>query len=290
MTLRPITITHTDHLWHEPFLRFVPRIFPRITFRGWHEHGGWDERYTVFAIADGDEIVASASLYRMPLVLNGQPLQGFQLGSVGTLTEHRGRGLQQQVMPRLLEHTGAGDLVFLFANHHVLDFYPRFGFERVHEHLFRVELATQPQGAPLRALDIASADDRALLLRLAKSAQPVTTLFGARDYGTVVLWYWSNLYPKGLRYSAELDVIFAVEQSGMLLRIYDVLASGPLDLAAQVPQLISSPIAAIELGFTPARYFPNASPKADYTDSPLFVRGPYRLPSEPFKFPMLAQT
>jgi len=290
MTLRPITITHTDRLWHEPFLRFVPKIFPRITSRGWYEHGGWNDRYTVFAMVDGDEIVASASLYRMELVLRGQPLHGFQLGSVGTLPGHRGRGLQQEVMPRLLERTSAGDLVFLFANHHVLDFYPRFGFERVHEHLFRVELAVQPQGAPLRALDIENAQDRALMLRIAKSAQPVTTLFGARDYGTVVLWYWSNLYPKGLRYSAELDVIFAVEQSGALLRIYDVLASAPLDLAAQVPLLISSPITAIELGFTPARYFPDASPKADYTDSPLFVRGPHRLPSEPFKFPMLAQT
>lgn len=290
MTSRPITITHTDRLWHGAFLSFVSKIFPRISFRGWYEHGGWDDRYTVFAWADGDEIIASASLYRMALVLRGQHVQGFQLGSVGTLAEHRGQGLQREVMPRLLERTGAGDLVFLFANHQVLDFYPRFGFERVHEHLFRVERAVQPQGEPLRVLAIDSSDDRALLLRLAKRAQPVTTLFGARDYGTVVLWYWSNLYPNGLCYSAELDAIFAVEQSGELLRIYDVIADAPLNLAEQLPRLIRSPITAVEFGFTPTRYFPEASPKADYTDSPLFVRGPHRLPSEPFKFPMLAQT
>ena len=235
----------------------------------------------MFALVEGDQIISSASLYRMALLLRGQPVQGFQLGSVGTLPEHRGRGLQRAVMPRLLEQTRADDLVFLFANHLVLDFYPRFGFERVREHLFRVDCAISPQGSPLRALDIASADDRSLVLGLAKRAQPVTTLFGARDYGTVVLWYWSNLYPKGLRYSAELDVIFVVDQSGELLRIYDVLATGELDLAAQLPRLIHAPITAVELGFTPTRYFPDASPKVDYTDSPLFVRGPHRLPGEP---------
>ncbi len=288
--MRPITITHEDRLWHEAFLRFVPKIFPRITFRGWYEHGSWDDRYTVFALVEGDELIASASLYRLQLVLRGQPVRGFQLGSVGTLPEHRGRGLQQEILPRLLASTSDDDLVFLFANHHVLDFYPRFGFERVHEHLFRVERAVQPEGAPLRTLDIESADDRALMLRVAKRAQPVTTLFGASDYGTVVLWYWSNLYRKGLRYCAELDVIFVVEQSGELLRIYDVIASTTPDLAPQLPRLIDKPITAIETGFTPTRFFPNAKPQADYTDSPLFVRGPHRLPDEPFKFPMLAQT
>lgn len=288
--VRTITITHADSGWHEAFLRFAPKIFPHITFRPWYEHGGWTDRYTVFAMVEGDDIIASASLSKMELVLRGKRMQGWQLGAVGTLAEHRGRGLQQQILPRLLEQTDEGDLVFLFANHLVLDFYPRFGFERVREHLFRVEHKVAPRGNPLRTLDLASAEDRALVQRVAKQAQPATTLFGACDYGTNVLWYWSNLYRKGLRYSPELDAIFAIDQSGELLRIYDVLATTTVDLVSQLPRLISEPVTELELGFTPTRYFPEANPRVDHTDSPLFVRGPHHMPSEPFKFPMLAQT
>jgi predicted N-acetyltransferase YhbS len=290
MNLSAITITHADVGWHEAFLRYVPQIFPRISFREWYQHGCWDERYVAFALADGDRIVANASLTRMQVVLNGQPVHGWQLGAVGTLPEYRVRGLQNQLLPRVLEHTAADDLVFLFANHRVLDFYPRFGFERVRESLFRIERAVTPEGPALRALDLASTEDRALLRRIAAAAEPVTTLFGARDYGTVVLWYWSNFYRNGLRYSAEHDAILVVEQSKELLRIYDVLAASALDVVALLPRLIAAPITEVEFGFTPTRYAPDASPRADYTDSPLFVRGPHRLPTEAFKYPMLAQT
>jgi predicted N-acetyltransferase YhbS len=288
--LRPLTITHADTDWHEAFLDFVPRVFPRITFRGWYEHGGWDERYVVFALADGERLVASASLMRMQVVLRDQPLAGWQLGAVGTLAEHRGQGLQNRVLPRLLEHAGAEDLVFLFANHQVLDFYPRFGFERVREWLFRAECRVAPEGPALRALDLASPEDRALLRRIAAKAEPVTTLFGARDYGTTILWYWSNFYGRGLRHAPDHDAILVVDQSDELLRIYDVLTATPLDVAAYLPRLITTPITELEFGFTPTRYWPTANVRADYTDSPLFARTPHRLPSERFKFPMLAQT
>ena len=290
MELRPLTITHTDYAWHEAFTRFVPSVFPRIGFRRWVEYGGWDDRYRVFALAEGERLIASASLNRMHVVLRGERIRGFQLGAVGTLPEYRGRGLQRQVLDRLLAHTAADDLVFLFANHQVLDFYPRFGFTPAREWLFRAEHRASPAGPPLRALDLESADDRALLRRVAAQAEPVTTLFGARDYGTIVLWYFCNFYRQGLRYAPEHDAIFVVEQSKELLRIYDIASAVPLDVASYVPRLIHAPITELEFGFTPTRFWPDAKPRADYTDSPLFVRGPHALPNEPFKYPMLAQT
>lgn len=43
MELRALTITHDSTEWHEAFLQFVPKVFPSIGFRSWHEHGGWDD-------------------------------------------------------------------------------------------------------------------------------------------------------------------------------------------------------------------------------------------------------
>ena len=95
----------------------------------------------------------------------------------------------------LLAQTAADDLVFLFANHQVLDFYPRFGFRRAREWLFRAEHHALPAGTPLRTLDLDSADDRALLRRVAARAEPVTTLFGARN---LTLARAGSLLPSGL--------------------------------------------------------------------------------------------
>jgi predicted N-acetyltransferase YhbS len=287
---RTIVITHRDVEWHDAFLRFVPRVFPRISFRRWYEYGGWDERYSVFAITEGDRIIASASLTRMDLVLADSRVRGWQLGAVGTDPERRKLGLQKQVLSCLLEHTGPSDLVFLFANHHVIDFYPRFGFRLVRDCMFEIETVVEPRSQRLRVLELASAEDRALLQRVAAQAQPVTRDFGAENYGQLVLWYWCNFYPEGLRYEPEHDAIFVVEQGDDVLRVYDVLAAGQLDLSRYLPQLVTAPVHKLEFGFTPARFWPETVSRPDYTDSPLFVRGPHALPDRPFKFPMIAQT
>jgi predicted N-acetyltransferase YhbS len=287
---RAVTITHADREWHEAFLRFVPRVFPSIGFRGWYEHGGWDERYVVHACVEGDELVASASVQRMELVLHGQRVRGHQLGAVGTLPTHRQRGLQRGVMERALQGVAPDDLAFLFANERVLEFYPRFGFSRMRESVSAAERRVVPGGAPLRALDLASADDRATLRRVAQRATPVTSRFGARDYGGVVLWYWSNFFPRALRYTEEHDAIVIADQHGERLHVYDVLAAGELDVEAMLGRVVTAPVSSVVLGFTPDRYFTDARPIAEYSESPLFVRGAQRMPEGPFKYPMLAQT
>ncbi|HET6331846.1 MAG TPA: GNAT family N-acetyltransferase [Polyangiales bacterium] len=291
MAERALIITHRDVEWHDAFLRYVPRVFPRISFREWYEYGGWDDRYVAYAIAEGDRIIANASVTRMDMLLNGERIRGWQLGAVGTDPERRKRGLQREIMPRVLEHLPAGELVFLFANHHVLDFYPRFGFRRVRDCMFEIETRTvEPSSSRLRVLDLESADDRALLQRVAAKAAPVTTDFGAEKYGQLVMWYWSNFYRQGLRYLPEDDAILVVEQGEDVLRIHDVLAEGALDLPALLPRLITAPIHKLEFGFTPKRFWDETVSRPDYTDSPLFVRGPHTLPKGPFKFPLCAQT
>jgi ribosomal protein S18 acetylase RimI-like enzyme len=290
MPLQPVTVTQADLRWHDAFLDFVPEVFPGIGFREWYEHGGWDERYRVFACVEGQRIVASASLMRMDLVLGGAPVRGWQLGAVGTLPDYRQRGLQREILTRLLAHTDLRDLVFLFANETVLEFYPRFGFERIREQRFGAEHRAAPQAEPLPSLSFESASDRALLRRIATQARPTTSLFGARDYGGVVLWYWANFHRRNLRYVAAADALMVACQRGDTLTLLDVLASRPIDVASYVPRLISAPITRLEFGFTPAELWSSATPIGAYTESPLFARGPHRLPDVPFKFPMLAQT
>ena len=286
-----VIITHDDERWHEAFLRFVPRIFPEISFRRWVEYGGWNERYRAFALVDGDRLVANASLERMELVRSGRRMRAWQLGAVGTEPALRSQGLQRRIMQRVFQEVPDGEPVFLFANQEVLGFYPRFGFRPVRERIFSAHVQVTPQPCSLRRLDCANVDDRALLQRVASTALPVTARFGAADYGLIVLWYWCNFYPEGLWYAADADAVFVLERRpDNVLHIADVLSARPIDLRSYLPELVTSPNPRVEFGFTPELLWPEAEPTADYTEGVLFVRGADDLPDEPFKFPLLAQT
>ena len=288
--MRELTITHADRAWHQAFIDFVPRVFPSISFRRWASFGGWDAGYRVFALADGERIVASAGLSAVDLLLHGQPVRGWQLGAVGTDPAYRRRGLQRSVMTRLLAECPPDDLVFLFANDSVLDFYPRFDFQRGREQLFGAEHHAAPSGTPLRVLDLDSKGDRALLSRVAARAEPITDLFGARDYGRTLLWYLCNFHRDHMRYVAEHDSVIVAEQVDSTLYVYDVLTRVAFPLASQLPRLIQAPIERLEFAFTPSRDWPSALPTREYTESPLFIRGRHQLPTTAFKFPTLAQT
>jgi predicted N-acetyltransferase YhbS len=219
MSLQSLTITCRDHQWHDAFIDYVPKVFRRASFRRWYELGGWKEDYVSFAMADGATIVANASLQRMNIVLRGEWITGWQLGAVGVLPEWRGRGLQRQVMQRLLSSIDEKDIVFLFANDTVLDFYPLFGFQRVVESVFAAECDMKPASKPLRVLAIDRTEDRALLARVAATAQPTTREFGARAYGGVLLWYWANFYDGCFYYCEAEDAIIVAEHDGATLRM-----------------------------------------------------------------------
>lgn len=291
MSLRDITITAQTPQWHDAFIRYVPRVFSQISFRGWYDLGSWDAGYRAFAVADGDDVIANASLQRMTVVLGGRELTGWQLGAVGVVPEYRGKGLQRRIMARLMAEPGPDDLVFLFANDSVLEFYPRFGFRRVIEHIHGVDIALAPAGdRRLRRLSLHSPDDRALLQRLAARSLPVTGEFGARDYGGVLLWYWVNFHQDHFYFDDRDEaIIVAVEHPGWL-ELCDVVAATHLDLPTVLPALIDRPVSRIEFGFTPEICWPEALVIREYTDSPLFVLGRHALPAIPFKYPVLAQT
>ena len=290
MSLHSLTITSRDHQWHDAFIEYVPKVFPRVSFRRWYELGGWNEDYFSFAIAAGKTIVANASLQRMNIVLRGESITGWQLGAVGVVPEWRGHGLQRRIMHSLLGSVGEKDIAFLFANDTVLDFYPLFGFKRVTESIFAADHAVKPASETLRVLSIDRADDRALLARVAATAAPLSEGFAARNYGGVLLWYWANFYDGCCFYSEADDAIIIAEHDGTTLRICDVLARAPIDLRSYLPRVAKNGAERVEFGFTPGIWWPDARAVAEYTDSPLYVRGSHQLPQEPFKFPMLAQT
>ena len=88
----------------------------------------------------------------------------------------------------------------------------------------------------------------------------------------------------------EVDAIVVARSEGNVLWIFDILSPALFALSEVLPRLITSPVSELKFGFTPDRWWPAAHVVSPYTDSPLFVSQGLRLGSEPFKYPLLAQT
>ena len=77
---------------------------------------------------DEGRVVSNVSVNRIRFDLGGKKKDYIQIGTVMTDEKYRGKGLNGQIMERVLkEYEGKADGIYLFANDSVLNYYPKFG-------------------------------------------------------------------------------------------------------------------------------------------------------------------
>jgi len=284
----PVTeIGPRDAVLQAAFCDYVPQVFRRADFRHWRQWGEWDDDYRAFAVFEDDRVVANTSVMRMRLRMDGREVSAFQLGAVGCVPSHRGRGLARVAMTAALESCGDAP-VLLFANPTVRQFYPRFGFQPWKQTLFAAAHEAVPEGPPAPTLDLEDAKVRADFAALSREGLPSTERFGARGYATVASWHVANGFARPLRQLGPHAWVSASVE-GDTLYLDDVFAHEPFDLRASLPHLIDRPIRSLQFGFTPERWWPGAVEAGEDTEADLFVRrlSPSRAAH---RFPVLAHT
>lgn len=289
MALRRLQITAHDRAWHDAFFVHVSEVFPGIDFRRWDALGGWDADYDVLALVEGSSMVASIGRARMALIVGDQATVGCQLGAVATRASHRGHGLARRLMQEVLADADReARPVFLFANPSVLDFYPRFGFQRAVQSRFGADAAIVPATGLARAFDPDDAGERRRLAELCKRAVPTGRRFGTRSYYSTLLWHLCNRPLAAHWLDAEEALIVAACEKDHLI-LHDVVAPRIFDLAAVLSAAATAAVRSIEFRFEPGAWWPGARPLGP-DDALLFIRGIGGLQTAPFRFPDLAQT
>jgi len=280
-----------EQLRNEFFL-FTKKVFPSIGFDEWYRRGFWKVEYVPYSIVEDGRIASNVSMSRMTILVDGVPVRGAQVGTVGTLPEYRGRGYSRILMEHVLgKYESETDFIFLFANETVLDFYPKFGFEAREEVNF-VSKSDIPRSAyAARRLDIGSESDFAIIARLVEGRRDLTRLFGARSYGFITLWHVLNIFPRHLLYLPESDIIIIASEAQGCLHVWDVIYGEPFEIFSVLLRIIErNDITSIMYHFPPdVLNFDYDETEVD-TDSGLFVRGSFGLKGRQFKFPVTAQT
>lgn len=254
------------------FIHLARDIFA-IDFSSWYERGYWRDRYVPYSYADGGKIAANAAVNKLDFVIGGLHCRALQIGTVMTHPDYRGRGLATSLMNHILEeYKDQYDIMYLFANDTVLDFYPRFGFEMVEEFLYTVRADSLTTDTWLRKLDISRPNDLHLLEKMIYERMPVSNVFATANSGGITMYHVLNVFTDHLYYSAEDDAVFIFSKEDGTVQLFDVISMAPISFERIVAAITNGVQNEIVFHYTPD-YIGLEYSKSPYKrDGALFVK------------------
>ncbi len=210
------------------FNELSAQVFGGLTFEPWFQAGYWNEKFCPFVLLDGERVVSNVSVNSISFQYEGKLREYIQLGTVMTAPDYRKRGLSRWLMERILERFRDGcDGVYLFANDSVLDFYPRFGFEKAREYQCVRTLEGGLENA--RKLDMESAAGRALLWETYAASAPYAKLAFPRN-PELLMFYCGGQLRDCVYYLEEKKAVVVAEYKGDIMLCYGVFCEGGASL------------------------------------------------------------
>jgi len=224
-----------------------------LDFRGWYNKGYWNDQYIPYSFVKDESVIANASIYKMSIRIKGERLNGIQIGTVMTDENYRHQGLAKQLMLHILkEYEGAYDFIYLFANNTVLDFYPKFGFSRIHESEFSLDLTNkpiQPKNANVKQLTIEQ--DLELLENYAKKRDTQSSMIEVEQNESLLMFYFTLVFPNAIYYLEDLKTIVLMEEEEEVLNIYDIISLQSINVEDLLASIVKETTKKVVFYFTP---------------------------------------
>lgn len=274
------------------FNRLAKETF-NIDFEKWYELGFWGDQYICYSLMDRNEIISNVSVSTMDLIISGKRVPALQIGTVMTRPEYRGKGLAKRLMEIVLDkYEPEYDLIYLFANPSVLDFYPKFGFTRVMESKFTTHLKFPSGVGSFRKLDVSSENDWQLFLQFVAARKPVSDTLGVENMGNLLCWYALNVFGDHIYYSEKLAAIVIYELDGNRMVLYDVISRDRIHLNNLAVHLGGDGKDDMEVLFQFTPEYDGVSFKTGPNDShdTLFVKARDLALPDQFLYPLIAHT
>lgn len=260
-----------DHL-RDSFNQLADQTFG-IHFETWYQHGYWTEKYQPYSFVDKGKVVANVSVNLINLVINHEVRLAVQIGTVMTHPDYRNRGLSKMLMDRVLEDFKHVDLFYLFANQSVLDFYPKFGFEKVEEVQFSLETKyIASNQSSIKKLDGSKSEDLEFIYKLAAERVVISNIFGTINSEELLMFYCLMVFPQDLYYleNEQALVIYQIEEN--VLHLYDVVCRNEIKLKEILLRITPDYIKEVVLYFHPDNHEILQKKQPYYSSNVLFVK------------------
>lgn len=262
-----------DHL-KASFNELAINVFG-IRFESWDQAGYWTDKYRPYSFEDGDRIIANVSVNEIDLIIKGVKKRGVQIGTVMTHADYRNKGLSRKLLNHIFEdYENKYDIMYLFANHSVLEFYPKFGFSPVQEYQYSIEyrkIGCENRGF-VEKLDSTNQEHRNLIFQFASERLPVSEKFGTVNTGELLMFYCLNVFTEDVYYVKHENVIVIYQQKEDQLHIFDIVSTQEFNFNNVLRSISSEHTRKIIFHYTPDYEDFTYEKKAFYDETVLFVK------------------
>lgn len=239
-----------DNRLRERFNQLTRKVYG-FDFEGWYQHGCWGEKYIPYALLQGDEMVSNVSISMIDFLVDGEKRTFIQIGTVMTDPDKRHQGLNQLLLERVLQDwRGKCDLIYLFANNTVLDFYPKFGFRRIEQWQCAKQLMARDSDYTVTKLDMSLPENKQLLHKKINISAAVSKLSMIHN-ASLVLFYYTVFLAQNVYLVDELNTLAIADFEGDVMYLQDVYSECDVALDEVITALASDAVNKVVLGFTP---------------------------------------
>ncbi len=266
-----------------------------ISFDSWFENGYWTNKYIPYSFINEGKVISNVSVNVIDLLVNGEEKKALQIGTVMTHPDYRNLGLSRKLLLEVLEeYKGKYDLMYLFANATVLDFYPKFGFERTSEVQFTLDInhTSNSHHSSIKKLDGRNVVDLQFIYEFAQNRKPLSLSFSTLHTEELLLFYCMNAFPNNIYYfeNENIIVLYQLDEQHHL-HVYDVITQGEMNLTSFLLSIAPASTKKIVLHFTPNKEEINYYTQTNFSGSEiLFVKFESEaFLSDDFKHPITSQ-
>lgn len=261
-------------IYRIPFDALAQETFG-LSFENWYQDGFWEKTacpYQPYTLFIGGRAAANVSVSVMRVLLDGQMRTWVQLGTVMTAPEFRGQGFARLLLEEVLrDWDGRCDTLMLFANQTVLDFYPRFGFERQAQRQFERQISVE-RARSAEKLSMDSPADRELLEQFYRKKNPFSRLQVTDNYG-LLMFCCGSFFKDFIWLLPDEEAVVIAEQDGKEWIIYDIYCSGgrDQDMMALIRQVTGAGSWNVRFAFAPKNTEGLKETEVDDPDNALFI-------------------
>lgn len=222
-----------------------------IDFEGWYKDGYWGDGYITYSLVDYDTVVANVSVSIMDFLILEEKKRYIQIGTVMTNSEYRGKGLCRALIENVLkEWEDKCDLIYLFANDSVLEFYPKFGFIKVDEYQCSRNVIKKHKVNNITKLDVSNKKHRELLQNIVSNTVSFSKV-SMLNSTSLVMFYCTSFMKDSIYFIEDYNTIVIANFEDNKLYLQDVFSTREVKLDIIIDEIITDEIKEVILGFTP---------------------------------------
>lgn len=222
-----------------------------FNFEQWYQDGYWKNQYIPYSLIDGDKIVSNVSVNILDFKVFGEEKRYIQLGTVMTNPDYREQGLLRMLLKKTIEdYRDKCDLIYLFANNSVLDFYPKFGFKELKQYQCVKKADAIHTDVTVKKLNMSDENNVSFVITKVMHAVPVSKVSMCTN-AELIMFYCTLFMKNNVYYLENYDAVVIADFTEDTIEVMDILCTENIPLNSILNALTYESVKRIVLFFTP---------------------------------------